>query len=134
MAREINGKGKVIVAKSGFPTADNPAGRKQHGVDEVFQPRISTDALRRLDHADWLENFAKVMQLQTGVEMTPMRAGVVSRCRFAAEYIRLIKVEHTNAMNHIVQQKRLIDRQREQIAKLRAAADDADEGEGDEGR
>jgi hypothetical protein len=67
--------------------------RAQRGMHRVETPRVSTEALRKLDHADWLENFARVMQLQTGIEMTPMRQGVIGRLNLAAEYIRLLQVD-----------------------------------------
>jgi hypothetical protein len=69
----------------------NGEARPQKGIDEVFQPRISTEALRALNHMEWLRDFAKMMQLKTGVEMTPMRAGVISRLNLAAEYIALLR-------------------------------------------
>ena len=56
-------------------------------------PRISTEALKKLNHAEWLDNFARVMQLKTGVEMTATRQGVIGRLGLAAEYIRLLEHE-----------------------------------------
>jgi hypothetical protein len=86
MKKIVSGNGKVL-------NGDGLVQRPQHGVDQVFTPHVSTEVLIKMDHVEWLQNFAKVMQLQTGVEMTPMRAGVISRCNLAAEYIQYLKVE-----------------------------------------
>jgi hypothetical protein len=92
---------KITIARPIAPASNGDGqppgtlqGRKQVGVDQVFMPRVSPEVLRAMDHAEWLESFAKVMQMQTGVEMTPMRAGVISRCNLAAEFIRMLKVEN----------------------------------------
>jgi hypothetical protein len=70
-------------------------GRAQRGVANVPKPHVSTEALRRMDHPEWLENFAKLMQLETGVEMTPLRMGIINRSLMAAEYIRLLRHDIT---------------------------------------
>ena len=85
--KKVNG----IIKAPSSPERPQGSERTQKGMDEVFMPRVSTETLIKLDHADWLENFAKVMRMQTGIEMTPMRAGVISRCNLAAEYIRYLQ-------------------------------------------
>lgn len=93
---------------NGGESSLTPPSRKQRGMDEVFEPRVTTEALRQMDHADWLESFSKVMRLQTGVEMTPMRAGVISRLNLASQYIRLVKIDVLNALKQIEQQQKLL--------------------------
>jgi hypothetical protein len=62
-------------------------------MERLELPRVSVETLRRLNHAEWLDNFARVMQLKTSVEMTPTRQGVIGRLGLAAEYIRLLEHE-----------------------------------------
>jgi hypothetical protein len=88
---------------------------RQRGMDDVSAVRVSQEVLLKLDHVEWLENFAKVMRMQTGVEMTPMRQGVISRVNLAAEYIRYLKVQN----------ELLVDK----CAKLLARAAPAEAGE-----
>jgi hypothetical protein len=51
--------------------------------------------LRKLNHAEWLGQFAIILELQTETRrpMTPFRAGAISRLRMAAEYIDLLQRE-----------------------------------------
>lgn len=97
---KVNGEGLVPVPASRLSAAGAAAdgaqvveGRKQKGMARIAQPRMPEDALRRMDHTDWLETFGKVMQMETGVAMTPMRAGVINRLNLAAEYLRLLQVD-----------------------------------------
>jgi hypothetical protein len=108
---------KKIVSGNGNGLVQRP----QHGVDEVFRPHVSTDVLIKMDHVEWLENFAKVMQLKTGVEMTPMRAGVISRLNLAAEYIRYLKVQERGL------QTKLDTATRDLAAKTRKGANKKDD-------
>jgi hypothetical protein len=54
--------------------------------------------LRRtaLDHAQWLRDFALVMETtpeKKGIPMTPFRAGCVGRLRLAADHIEQLQAE-----------------------------------------
>jgi hypothetical protein len=68
-------------------------GRAQRGFERLELPRVSVETLKKLNHAEWLDNFARVMTLKTRVEMTPTRQGVIGRLGLAAEYIRLMEHE-----------------------------------------
>ena len=97
----INGEGKLPPKstppedKTRLNKQDEPvrAGRAQRGMERLELPRVTVETLRKLNHAEWLDNFARVMQLKTGVEMTPTRQGVIGRLGLAAEYIRLMEHE-----------------------------------------
>jgi len=59
---------------------------------EQFRPRDLTDEqLVAMDHAEWVESFAKIMAIPTKVEMTPRRLGVITRLQWAARFIRLLQ-------------------------------------------
>jgi hypothetical protein len=62
-------------------------------MERLELPRVSVETLKKLNHAEWLDNFARVMTLKTRVEMTPTRQGVIGRLGLAAEYIRLMEHE-----------------------------------------
>ena len=112
----INGGGKL--------PPRNPAevqavqGPKQRGMEQILEVRVSTDTLRKLDHPEWLENFAKIMQMQTGVEMTPMRMGIISRARLAADYIRLLRADVSKLTHDLDLAMVEIDRQKREITGL----------------
>lgn len=104
-------KASQIHARSGAPNGAG-AERQQKGMANVFKPHVSDDALRKMDHPEWLEQFAKVMQMQTGVEMTPMRAGVINRCEMAAQYIKLLEGESRALATKLAESERQLDRAR----------------------
>jgi hypothetical protein len=92
----INGDGKMPPRSpppEAKPAEPARAGRSQRGFERLELPRVSVETLKKLNHAEWLDNFARVMQLKTGVEMTPTRQGVIGRLGLAAEYIRLLEHE-----------------------------------------
>lgn len=61
----------------------------------AFKPRDLDDAkLRGMNHAEWLEDFSKILALHTGVAMTPKREGTITRLHWAADYVKLL--EQTN--------------------------------------
>lgn len=59
----------------------------------VDAERVPDDVLRRLNHADWLGQFAQVLNLKApgSPPMTPMRQGAITRLELAAKYIRLLE-------------------------------------------
>lgn len=92
-------------------------GRKQKGMYQILEARMGEDMLRKLDHPEWLENFAKVMQMQTGVEMTPMRTGVINRARLAAEYILLLRADIRKLTHDLDLAMVEIDRQKNELTR-----------------
>lgn len=84
--------------------------RTQRGFAPLDHVPMPEDALRKLDHPEWLEDFAKVMQLNTGVEITPMRAGVISRCRMAADYIKLLRYDISKLKKELARTATALDR------------------------
>lgn len=65
--------------------------------ETVKVPELSEAVLRRMNHVEWLQQFAQVLQMQprdkTGVPMTPFRAGAIGRLVLAARYIGLLVKE-----------------------------------------
>ena len=69
---------------NGGPASAAPAGE------------ITPDRLRRMNHVEWLGQFAQVLGISPkdhGIPMTPFRAGAISRLRFAATYIALLEAD-----------------------------------------
>jgi hypothetical protein len=57
-----------------------------------FAPRdLDDDKLKGLNHAEWLEDFSKILALQTGVQMSPKREGTITRLHWASLYVRLLE-------------------------------------------
>jgi hypothetical protein len=57
---------------------------------------LSDDALRKLNHADWLAQFALTLhdtRIKRGQLVTPFLLGAVSRLQMAADYIRLLEAD-----------------------------------------
>lgn len=113
---------KTIIAPSAVVQVNGP--RQQKGVDALATPRLPEPALRKLDHPEWLENFAKVMQMKAGLAMTPMRAGVINRALFAAEYIRLLRHDVKKALHDLDLAMVEIDRLKSLATKLEETLDD----------
>lgn len=74
-----------------------------HTVGEdntVAVPKMPDDVLRKMNHAEWLQQFASVLNMKhpgrTEQPMTPFRAGAISRMLLARQYILLL--EHENKM------------------------------------
>lgn len=57
------------------------------------EAKIDDDILRRMNHVEWLNDFAKVLGMQRpgGPPQTPMRQGAIARLQLAAQYIELLK-------------------------------------------
>ena len=80
-----------------------------------FRPRdLDEDKLKGLNHAEWLEDFSKILALQTGVTMTPKREGTITRLHWASLYVKLLE-----------QQARDLE---VEIKKLKGAANDDKQG------
>ena len=70
-------------------------------IDKLNGPQPTTKAvpeqyLRRLDHTQWLTQFALALETtptRRGVEMTPFRAGAIGRLRLAVAYIELLRAD-----------------------------------------
>lgn len=120
-------------ASAALPQGANGGARQQKGLYEVFKPHVSDDVLRKMDHSDWLEQFAKVMQMQTGVEMTPMRAGVINRCEMAAQYIKLLEGESRALTTRLAEATRELQRLKSRGDQEGAAGQRADPDPGKEG-
>lgn len=70
------------------------------GEDQTITvPKMPDDVLRKMNHSEWLQQFATVLNMKhPGREqpMTPFRAGAISRLHLARQYIELL--EHENKM------------------------------------
>jgi len=55
------------------------------------QINMPEDSLRALNHVDWLNDFARMLDMHTRVERTPTRVGTINRLRLAAGYIHLLQ-------------------------------------------
>ena len=54
-------------------------------LNPAFRPRDLDDAkLKGLNHGEWLEDFSRILALQTGVQMTPKREGTITRLHWAS--------------------------------------------------
>jgi hypothetical protein len=65
-------------------------------VQHVMTAEIADDVLRKMNHAEWLEQFSTVLSIQpTGRTnpMTPFRVGAISRLQLANRYIKLLESE-----------------------------------------
>jgi len=93
-----------------------------------FRPRkLTPHQLAQLNHADWLETFARVVGLPTRVEMTPRRLGTMTRLQWAADYIKLLETTIKQQENDLVQLKaRLLPADTQ-----RAGDDDQPDSDGD---
>ena len=109
-------------------------GLKQRGMSQILETRVPESALRKLDHPEWLETFAKVMQMSTGVEMTPMRAGTINRCRMAAEYIRLLRADAEKLAAGLRASEHDLDLAMVEIARQKRELGGRDDADADEGR
>jgi len=68
---------------------------------QAWQPRKLTEGSRpaaldeqtllRLNHAEWLSDFSKVLALNTRVPASPGRQGMINRLAFAADYVLLLE-------------------------------------------
>lgn len=57
---------------------------------------IHDDALRKMDHVEWLRMLAGTLEHapeRRGIPMTPFRAGAIERIRFVVKYIELLHRE-----------------------------------------
>ena len=105
---------------------EKPAGiiasgfNKPTAVNQTFKPAMSSEALRKMDHVDWLENFAHMMQMQTGVRMTPMRQGVISRLQLAAQFVTLLKADGKALVDKI----KVLEKEIERLRKLKGVTPD----------
>src|SRR5262245_57812427 len=72
---------------------DNPTPLKTEPEVEIAS--IPDDALIRMPHANWLNEFAMVLGMtrQNGPPMTPFRQGAIAKLRLAARYIRMLERE-----------------------------------------
>lgn len=70
-------------------------------------------ALRRMDHRQWLAQFAFVLETSPkgGPQMTPFRAGAIGRLRLAAQYIELLEHEAKQSRREIAALKARLDDQ-----------------------
>lgn len=62
----------------------------------LFPNRMPHDVLRKLNHREWLSQCALLFEKNWGPnspQMTPFRAGMISRIRLAAEYISLLEAD-----------------------------------------
>jgi hypothetical protein len=59
--------------------------------------QITDEALVKLDHAEWLGQFATVLGMQrpNGPPMSVFRQGSIAKLRMAQRYIRLLQDENT---------------------------------------
>ena len=61
-------------------------------LNPAFRPRDLDDAkLKGLNHGEWLEDFSRILALQTGVQMTPKREGTITRLHWASLYVKLLE-------------------------------------------
>ena len=61
-------------------------------LNPAFRPRdLDSDKLKGLNHAEWLEDFSKILALQTGVQMTAKREGTITRLHWASLYVKLLE-------------------------------------------
>lgn len=80
---------------------------------QVEQSHPVADAvLRKINHREWLEQFAMVLGLRApdgqGPPMTPMRAGAISRLKLVIQYIDLLERENRDYLRETtVQQKEI---------------------------
>jgi hypothetical protein len=59
---------------------------------DPLRPRtLDDEQLITMDHAEWLENFARVLQIPTRAAMTPQRLGTITRLGWAVRYINLLQ-------------------------------------------
>lgn len=60
---------------------------------EPLRREIPDDVLRRMNHAEWLRDFSKILGMRApgSPPMTPMRQGAMQRLALAAQYIDLLK-------------------------------------------
>ena len=72
-----------------------------------FRPRdLGDDKLKGMNHAEWLEDFSKILALQTGVQMTPKREGTITRLHWASLYVKLLEQQLRDADVEIQKLKR----------------------------
>lgn len=65
----------------------------------VTVPQMPDATLRRMNHVEWLAQFAAVLNMKhpgRDNPMTPFRAGAISRLQLCRQYILLL--EHENKM------------------------------------
>lgn len=83
--------------KNGGPTGP-PSNVVDLKGDAVRVPEVNDNTLRRMNHVEWLAQFAQVLQMQprnrdAAVPMSPFRAGAIGRLVLASRYIGLLVKE-----------------------------------------
>lgn len=63
---------------------------------------LDDEQLARIDHAGWLEDFARITLLPSPVPMTPRRLGTATRLQWAARYIKLLQETLLNQNKEIL--------------------------------
>jgi hypothetical protein len=63
------------------------------GIDNApaFLSDIPAERLEKMNHAEWLADFSKVLALNTRVPMSPGRQGMCTRLLWASQYVRLLE-------------------------------------------
>jgi len=61
-------------------------------------PDLPADKLAKLNHAEWLEDFSKILALSTGVQMTAKRQGMITRLHWASLYVKALQHDLTMAL------------------------------------
>lgn len=62
----------------------------------IITPQMDAAVLRKMNHKEWLGEFAKILQMQRGgvnIPMTPFRKGTIGRLQLAEQYIMLLEKE-----------------------------------------
>lgn len=105
-------------------------------IDKLNGPQPITEDvpkkyLRRLDHTQWLTQFALALETtptRRGVEMTPFRAGAIGRLRLAVAYIELLRAD----IKQLDEANVLLARQIREHQKVDEAFDNPHHGHHDE--
>jgi len=92
-------------------------------VDSAQQGAIPIDhlppeMLAKLEHVQWLRQFALLMEQQTKereIPMTPFRAGTIGRLRLAAQYIQVLEVAAVALKDKIRHREREIELLKEDL-------------------
>lgn len=70
----------------------DPESGRSDAPDFPHKPgNLSEKSLCALNHAEWLRDFSKVLALNTGVQMSPGRQGIITRLYWAHQYVKLMQ-------------------------------------------
>jgi hypothetical protein len=80
--------GSIMASSGGSGESDGLA-----AVEAVGVPDVDEKVLRKMNHVEWLRQFAQVLQVQPrdrASPMTPFRAGAIGRLTLASRYIGVL--------------------------------------------